>query len=129
MKISVWSSYYYDLSPEDMVLEFKAHGFNATELSDEHSHITASRQITIRLCTLAHRSASRADSILYILFDEIPTDSGGSLLKNLDSPFETSVFCGYGGITEGSFSLPKINDNRRFIDRFFHFSILSPPLN
>lgn len=37
MKISVWSSYYYDLSPEDMVLEFKAHGFNATELSDEHS--------------------------------------------------------------------------------------------
>ena len=43
MKISVWSSYYYDLSPEDMVLEFKAHGFNACELSDEHSHMLLRR--------------------------------------------------------------------------------------
>ncbi len=37
MKFSVWSSYYFDLSPEDALREFKAHGFDCCELSFEHS--------------------------------------------------------------------------------------------
>lgn len=37
MKSSVWSSYYVDLSPEDMVREMVKHGFHHCELSDEHS--------------------------------------------------------------------------------------------
>lgn len=37
MKLSVWSSYYIDISPEEMVLEFEKYGFRDCELSDEHS--------------------------------------------------------------------------------------------
>ncbi len=37
MKFSVWSSYYFDLSPEDALREFKAHGFNTCEISFEHA--------------------------------------------------------------------------------------------
>ena len=33
---AVWSSYYVDLSPEEMVDEFAKAGFFATEFSDEH---------------------------------------------------------------------------------------------
>lgn len=35
-KLSVWSAYYIDLEPEDAVLEFKKHGYDCSELSDEH---------------------------------------------------------------------------------------------
>lgn len=35
-RLSVWTSYYVDLSPEDALLELKKHGINSTELSDEH---------------------------------------------------------------------------------------------
>lgn len=35
--LSVWSSYYIDLSPEDMVLEYRKYGYNHCELSDEHA--------------------------------------------------------------------------------------------
>lgn len=38
MKYCIWSSYYYDLSPEDMLLEFKKHGYNSCELSFEHAY-------------------------------------------------------------------------------------------
>ena len=38
MKLSVWSSYYFDLSPEDAMREFKAHGFDYCELSFEHAY-------------------------------------------------------------------------------------------
>lgn len=37
MKLSVWSSYYYELSPEDTLLELKAHGYNCCEISFEHA--------------------------------------------------------------------------------------------
>lgn len=37
MKLSVWSSYYVDLSPEDALRELKAHGYDYCELSDEHA--------------------------------------------------------------------------------------------
>lgn len=43
MKLSVWSSYYYVLSPEDMLLEFKKHGFKYCELSSEHSEMLLER--------------------------------------------------------------------------------------
>lgn len=35
-KFSMWSSYYIDLSPRDMVLEFERCGVHYSELSDEH---------------------------------------------------------------------------------------------
>lgn len=35
-KLSVWSSYYVEMSPEDAVLEMKKHGILCSELSDEH---------------------------------------------------------------------------------------------
>jgi sugar phosphate isomerase/epimerase len=44
MKIGIWSSYYYHLSPEDAVREFKAHGYDYCELSDEHSRTLLARK-------------------------------------------------------------------------------------
>ena len=43
MKTSVWSSYYYHLSPEEALKEFKAHGFDYCELSCEHSEVLLER--------------------------------------------------------------------------------------
>ena len=43
MKLSVWSSYYYELSPEEMVLQFEEHGYRYCELSDEHAQVLMSR--------------------------------------------------------------------------------------
>ncbi len=36
MKLSVWSSYYWELTPEDALKELSAHKYAYTELSDEH---------------------------------------------------------------------------------------------
>ena len=38
MKFSVWSSYYFGLSPEDTIRELKKHGYDYCELSFEHSY-------------------------------------------------------------------------------------------
>lgn len=43
MKLSVWSSYYYHLSPEDALREFKAHNYDYCELSCEHSNVLLER--------------------------------------------------------------------------------------
>lgn len=43
MKLSVWSSYYYDLTPEDALRELRAHGYNHCELSDEHALVILER--------------------------------------------------------------------------------------
>ena len=43
MKTSIWSTYYWDLSPEDTLKELKKHGFDYCELSCEHSEILLSR--------------------------------------------------------------------------------------
>lgn len=43
MKTSVWSSYYYDLSPEDALRNFKAHGFDCCEISFEHASVIMER--------------------------------------------------------------------------------------
>ncbi|NLA83374.1 MAG: sugar phosphate isomerase/epimerase [Clostridiales bacterium] len=37
MQLSIWSSYYVDLSPEDMVCELEKNGIFFSELSDEHA--------------------------------------------------------------------------------------------
>ncbi len=38
MDLSVWSSYYMELSPEDAIRELSKHGIKYTELSDEHGY-------------------------------------------------------------------------------------------
>lgn len=43
MKLSVWSSFYYELSPEDAVLEYEKHGYHYCELSDEHAQVLMDR--------------------------------------------------------------------------------------
>lgn len=43
MKLSIWSSYYNDLSPEEAILEIEKNGYSYTELSDEHAAILLSR--------------------------------------------------------------------------------------
>lgn len=43
MKYCVWSSYYFDLSPEDAIREFKAHGFDFCEISFEHAYVLMER--------------------------------------------------------------------------------------
>lgn len=43
MKLSMWSSYYMDLSPEDAILELEKHGYGYTELSDEHAAVLMER--------------------------------------------------------------------------------------
>lgn len=42
-KLSVWTSYYVDLGPEEAVLEMKKHGIDASELSDEHGLVLLQR--------------------------------------------------------------------------------------
>ena len=42
-ELSIWSTYYYDLSPEDAVLELLKNGIHACELSDEHGKILLDR--------------------------------------------------------------------------------------
>ena len=37
MKLSMWSSFYHDLQPEEMVLELEKYGYTYSEISDEHS--------------------------------------------------------------------------------------------
>ena len=41
--LAVWTSYYYDLTPEDAVLELKRNGIMAAELSDEHGEVLLRR--------------------------------------------------------------------------------------
>lgn len=43
MKLSMWSSYWIDLSPEDAVLEMERCGYQYSELSDEHAAVLLSR--------------------------------------------------------------------------------------
>ena len=43
LQYSVWSSYFVELSPEDMVKEFLDVGFSATEFSDEHGLMLLNR--------------------------------------------------------------------------------------
>ncbi|HAZ18895.1 MAG TPA: hypothetical protein DCY75_01815 [Clostridiales bacterium] len=43
METAVWSSYFCELSPEDMVLAFKKNGFHYSELSDEHGWMLINR--------------------------------------------------------------------------------------
>lgn len=42
-KLSVWTSYYVDMSPEDAVLELKRNGLSCAELSDEHGKMLLDR--------------------------------------------------------------------------------------
>ena len=42
-QLSIWSSYYVDLSPEDAVEEFIKYGITASELSDEHAAMLLER--------------------------------------------------------------------------------------
>lgn len=41
--LGIWSSYYYDFSPEDAVEEFMKNGIYACELSDEHGQMLLAR--------------------------------------------------------------------------------------
>jgi len=41
--LAIWSSYYVDLSPEEMVLTFLENGITSTELSDEHGEMLLAR--------------------------------------------------------------------------------------
>lgn len=43
MKLSMWSSYYMDLSPEDAILQLEENGYSYCELSDEHAAVLLSR--------------------------------------------------------------------------------------
>lgn len=43
MKISIWSSYYGEIHPEDMVMELEKHGIAYGELSTEHSALLLDR--------------------------------------------------------------------------------------
>ena len=43
LPVSVWSSYFVQLSPEAMVDEFAAAGYSVTEFSDEHGAVLLKR--------------------------------------------------------------------------------------
>lgn len=43
MKLSIWSAFYVDLSPEDMILELARNGIHYTELADEHATVLLKR--------------------------------------------------------------------------------------
>lgn len=43
MELGIWSTYYYELTPEDVVEEFLKNGIHACELSDEHGEVLLNR--------------------------------------------------------------------------------------
>ena len=43
MKLAIWSSYFADLTPEDMVRQLASAGWRYSELSDEHSRMLLAR--------------------------------------------------------------------------------------
>lgn len=43
LQYSVWSSYFVEMTPEEMIGEFLAAGFTATEFSDEHGFMVLAR--------------------------------------------------------------------------------------
>lgn len=43
MKLSMWSSYYVELSPEDAMMELRKNGYEYCELSDEHAAMLLKR--------------------------------------------------------------------------------------
>ena len=43
MELGIWSTYYYELSPEDAVKELAKNGIRACELSDEHGEMLLNR--------------------------------------------------------------------------------------
>jgi len=43
MKLSMWTSYFFDLSPEEMLAEYARAGWQFAELSDEHSRTLLER--------------------------------------------------------------------------------------
>ncbi len=49
MKLSVWSSFFYDLSPEDAILTLAKHGYHYCELSDEHAAVLLERGDSINV--------------------------------------------------------------------------------
>lgn len=49
MQPSMWTNYLSELSPEDMVVQFAKQGWNALELSDEHSKILLERDDSIQV--------------------------------------------------------------------------------
>lgn len=51
MKLSMWSSYYFELSPEDTILELEKHGYRYCELSDEHSLVLMERGDPVQVGT------------------------------------------------------------------------------
>ena len=57
MRISMWTSYLAELSPEDMVTTFAEHGWRCLEMSDEHGNALLGRQNPPKaardLCALA----------------------------------------------------------------------------
>ena len=56
MKLSVWSSYYYPLSPEEAVERLLANGISCTELSDEHGAMLFARGTDV--CETGRRFAA-----------------------------------------------------------------------
>ena len=48
MELSIWSSYYYPLSPEEAVERLLANGIYYTELSDEHGQMLLARDADVR---------------------------------------------------------------------------------
>ena len=47
MKLSMWSAYYIDLSPEEAVLELEKNGYAYSELSDEEKSAGLNRSILL----------------------------------------------------------------------------------
>jgi len=46
-ELSVWSSYFVELSPEDALARLKKNGYNAVELSDEHGLMLLERDVDV----------------------------------------------------------------------------------
>ena len=60
MNLSVWSDYYFELSPEEKLIEFQKHGINYTELSDEDGIELLEREGTPREIGKAYGEYARS---------------------------------------------------------------------
>lgn len=121
LPLSVWSSFFVQLSPEEMVDEFAAAGYSVTEFSDEHGAMLLKRaaesgkspaQVGAELKAYADaKGVSFPQGHLYLAVDLCAPDAAEILLPWLDLYVSLGV---RAGVLHPSCRQPELSSEQRF---------------
>ena len=121
LPLSVWSSFFVQLSPEEMVDEFAAAGYSVTEFSDEHGAVLLQRaaesgkspaQVGAELKAYADaKGVSFPQGHLYLAVDLCAPDAAEILLPWLDLYVSLGV---RAGVLHPSCRQPELSSEQRF---------------